>query len=45
MHTLYVCIMHTHTQEALTILLVLVINGSRFSIYIICAADGYPRPH
>lgn len=36
-------ILYTHTQEVLTILLALVINGSHFSMYIICAADAYLR--
>lgn len=36
------CVMHTHTRQVLTILLVLVTNVSHFSMYIICVTDGYP---
>lgn len=43
MHTVCVYIMHMHAQEVLTVLLVLVINGSHFCMYINCATNGYPR--
>jgi len=42
MHNVCVYIMHTHILEVLTILLALVINGSHFNMFIICATDGYP---
>lgn len=43
MHTVCVYIMYMHTQEVLTVLLVLVISGSHFCMYINSTTSGYPR--